>query len=381
MENHPLYRPLPKPPAPPPLSAAEQAAFDRDVVRLADFHVESTREKLLNLPKDGQAARDREAAAMFAKWRNKSPLWENRLREAAGNLALPRIRELQTKRGPRTEQTWWEDAIVGMEWTIRSALASLNTPRVYLTVLGSLLAFWIFKALRRKEEQAAPALPELSDNFGSARYAELRTDMPDPYHISGGVFFGKSSAPEHDKKPPSAWQGAPVCSVPEAHTLIVARTRTGKGTRVIVPTLLRYAGSCLVIDPKGENAAITARIRYGLAGRDVHILKPVGRAGQDVRGHGLHPGDLQSARCPRPERPQCRRRRAGPRCRRVPHGARRQGQILARQRCERPDGRSPLDYRPTGGNQDPCTGAGNRQPQPQGLHRRIPRQNGGQRRL
>lgn len=289
MENHPLYRPLPKPPAPPPLSAAEQAAFDRDVVRLADFHVESTREKLLNLPKDGQAARDREAAAMFAKWRDKSPLWENRLREAAGERALPRIRELQAKHGPRMQETWLEGVISGVEWTIRSMLVFLTNPRFYLSIFGGLLAFWIFKALRRKEEQAAPVLPELSDNFGSARYAELRTDMPDPYHISGGVFFGKSSAPEHDKKHPSAWQGAPVCSVPEAHTLIVARTRTGKGTRVIVPTLLRYAGSCLVIDPKGENAAITARIRHGIAGRDVHILNPWGELAKTFEGMGFTP--------------------------------------------------------------------------------------------
>jgi len=292
MEKHPLYRPIPKPPEPPPLTAAEQAAFDRDVARLAGFHVQSSREKLLNLPKDGEAARDREAREMFAKWRAKSPLWENRLREAASDRAMPQIRDLQAKHGPRTKQTWWEDAILtaleGVQWTISSILVFLTNPRFYITILGGWLAFWIFKNLRGSGK-AAPALPDLSDNFGSARYAELRADMPDPHHISAGVFLGKSSSPDHDKEPASAWQGAPVCSSPEAHTLIVARTRTGKGTRVIVPTLLRYAGSCIVIDPKGENAAITARVRFGMVGKDVHVLNPWGELAQTFKDMGFTP--------------------------------------------------------------------------------------------
>jgi type IV secretory pathway TraG/TraD family ATPase VirD4 len=68
-----------------------------------------------------------------------------------------------------------------------------------------------------------------------------------------------------------------VISAPESHTLIVAKTRTGKGTRVIVPTLLRYStGSALVIDPKGENAAITATMRRDLFQQPVHIINPWG---------------------------------------------------------------------------------------------------------
>lgn len=47
----------------------------------------------------------------------------------------------------------------------------------------------------------------------------------------------------------------------DGHLLTIAPTRSGKGTTQIVPTLLTYEGSTLVIDIKGENHAITARHR------------------------------------------------------------------------------------------------------------------------
>jgi len=52
-----------------------------------------------------------------------------------------------------------------------------------------------------------------------------------------------------------------LCYNGDSHLLTVAPTRSGKGTTQIVPTLLTYGGSILVIDIKGENHAITARHR------------------------------------------------------------------------------------------------------------------------
>lgn len=45
----------------------------------------------------------------------------------------------------------------------------------------------------------------------------------------------------------------------------------------VIPNLLEYAGSVICIDPKGENAAITARRRREM-GQDVHLLDPWGLA-------------------------------------------------------------------------------------------------------
>lgn len=47
----------------------------------------------------------------------------------------------------------------------------------------------------------------------------------------------------------------------DRHTFLCAGTRGGKGISLIVPNLIAWEGSILVVDPKGENAIITARSR------------------------------------------------------------------------------------------------------------------------
>ena len=59
----------------------------------------------------------------------------------------------------------------------------------------------------------------------------------------------------------------------ESHLLTVGSTRSGKGVGAIIPNLLQYAGSVLVIDPKGENVAKTAHIRKQM-GHNVIVLDP-----------------------------------------------------------------------------------------------------------
>lgn len=66
----------------------------------------------------------------------------------------------------------------------------------------------------------------------------------------------------------------------DRHIITVAGSRAGKGASVIIPNLCLYPGSCLVIDPKGENAMISANRRghgsdycHGL-GFSVHVIDP-----------------------------------------------------------------------------------------------------------
>jgi type IV secretion system protein VirD4 len=74
----------------------------------------------------------------------------------------------------------------------------------------------------------------------------------------------------------------------DRHLLTIAPTRSGKGVSAIVPNLLTYAGSALVIDPKGENALITATRRgagsSGIPGlgQAVHVVDPWGITGLPV---------------------------------------------------------------------------------------------------
>lgn len=72
----------------------------------------------------------------------------------------------------------------------------------------------------------------------------------------------------------------------DRHLCTVAGSRAGKGVSLIIPNLLVYEGSAVVIDPKGENAARTAGRRgtgsrgggAGL-GQDVHVLDPFSESG------------------------------------------------------------------------------------------------------
>lgn len=57
-----------------------------------------------------------------------------------------------------------------------------------------------------------------------------------------------------------------------AHLVTIAPTRSGKGVGAIIPNLLTADRSVLCIDPKGENARITARARHGFG--PVHVLDP-----------------------------------------------------------------------------------------------------------
>jgi type IV secretion system protein VirD4 len=66
----------------------------------------------------------------------------------------------------------------------------------------------------------------------------------------------------------------------DRHLVTIAPSRTGKGTTAIIPTLLEYEASMLVIDPKGQNAAITAERRREI-GHAVFCLNPFGLHGEE----------------------------------------------------------------------------------------------------
>ncbi|RMF05518.1 MAG: type IV secretory system conjugative DNA transfer family protein, partial [Alphaproteobacteria bacterium] len=78
----------------------------------------------------------------------------------------------------------------------------------------------------------------------------------------------------------------------EGHLMTVAPTGAGKGVRCIIPALLSYEGSAIVIDPKGENHAVTARRRREM-GHTVHVLDPFGVTGPAT--DALNPLDLIKA--------------------------------------------------------------------------------------
>jgi len=62
------------------------------------------------------------------------------------------------------------------------------------------------------------------------------------------------------------------------HLLTFGPTRSGKGATVIIPALLQIPHSVVCIDPKGQNAAVTARRRRDM-GQEVYFLNPFNEHG------------------------------------------------------------------------------------------------------
>ncbi|WCP16236.1 hypothetical protein sphantq_04732 (plasmid) [Sphingobium sp. AntQ-1] len=106
---------------------------------------------------------------------------------------------------------------------------------------------------------------EGDDTHGSARFATDRETRPLAQN-GDGLLIGR------DRK-----SGKPLRYAGPAHLLTIAPTRTGKGVGTIIPNLLDYPGPVVCIDPKGENARVTAhyRARFG----PVHVLDPFGVTG------------------------------------------------------------------------------------------------------
>jgi type IV secretion system protein VirD4 len=69
----------------------------------------------------------------------------------------------------------------------------------------------------------------------------------------------------------------------DRHVVTVAGSRAGKSSTVLIPNLLHYPGSVLVLDPKGELARATAAARRRM-GQRVYVLDPFGETGVPASG-------------------------------------------------------------------------------------------------
>jgi len=108
--------------------------------------------------------------------------------------------------------------------------------------------------------------------FGSSRWATPEDVAENGVLGSNGIKLGSIFTEAGSEK---------ISYGGDRHLLTIAPTRAGKGTTQIVPNLLTYQGSVLIIDPKGENAKITADRRKAM-GQDVRIIDPWNIVGNDA---------------------------------------------------------------------------------------------------
>ena len=117
--------------------------------------------------------------------------------------------------------------------------------------------------------------------FTTASQLRLPESVPEP-----GLLVGWSLESRHPRRPIGFTYGHPLRSPAsglldpillngDGHLMTIAPTGAGKGTGCIIPALLRYPGPVIVVDPKGENVAITARRRREM-GQRVVVIDPMG---------------------------------------------------------------------------------------------------------
>jgi len=132
----------------------------------------------------------------------------------------------------------------------------------------SVIAF--FAAFGYWVGRGVQALFETPTTFGSSRWA-TQGDMEDAGLFGDdGIIIGE--AVKDAVKQVFCYRG-------DRHLLTVAPTRAWKGVSHIIPNLLRYDGSVLVIDVKAENCKVTGDARREM-GQRVIAIDPMGISGE-----------------------------------------------------------------------------------------------------
>ena len=107
-----------------------------------------------------------------------------------------------------------------------------------------------------------------SSTHGSARWGTVEEIRKGGHLVAPGKPVGFALG-----RVPAAPAGLDARFRFTGHVVTVAPTGSGKGIGAVIPNLLDYPGSALVLDVKGENAAVTARARRAL-GQAVYAVDP-----------------------------------------------------------------------------------------------------------
>jgi type IV secretion system protein VirD4 len=174
----------------------------------------------------------------------------------------------------------------------------LSWVAAFLIAGSPVAAYWLWRKFyprspveatsQRSQSRSSGTWPPLGrpevTTHGDAQLADPSRHAHSMRDILGGpraIWFGQFSNSDRE----ASYGG-------DRHLLTVAPNRTGKGTCTIIPNLLMDLDhSIICIDPKGQNAAVTARSRRR-DGKPVYCLNPFGEhasAPWNLPMHGFNP--------------------------------------------------------------------------------------------
>lgn len=136
----------------------------------------------------------------------------------------------------------------------------------------------VFAGLTRGVPGIAPRdmAPPAASFEDPARITQANSLRFEPHKLFLGVVGAQIERTPNGER--YAQGGAQIGVDDDRHALTIAGSRAGKGRSAIIPNMLRYEGSVLAIDPKGELALATAAARARL-GQTVHVLDPFNTTG------------------------------------------------------------------------------------------------------
>lgn len=134
---------------------------------------------------------------------------------------------------------------------------------IVVLVVGYVIALNV--AARNRQEEALKKAASASDAFGDAHFARLEEIEPFGLFSKDGMTLGGGFVND-DVARWLTYKG-------EQHLVTISAPRTGKFTSALAPALLTYPASAIVVDPKGQAAAVTGTQRQRM-GHKVYYINP-----------------------------------------------------------------------------------------------------------
>lgn len=157
-------------------------------------------------------------------------------------------------------------------WSPPFRLATFATASVAAIAAVSMATWYAMTGFQWVGERARAAAPAKSVNKLSDAAWASRADVVDRFSTPGGIVLGELTDPRRkvrfDPAVPRRWgrQGkGPLItldpSAGNAHSLVFSGSGSFKTAGIAIPNALTFAGSLIVIDPKGEIHAATSAVR------------------------------------------------------------------------------------------------------------------------
>jgi type IV secretion system protein VirD4 len=152
-------------------------------------------------------------------------------------------------------RNWWHKGQLGSDWYAAGALLT-----AYFSVKG------LFNGFKARDQQGdlrriQEGLAKVSDQFGKAKWATNKDTAAAGLERDGGLVLGDLNGKMLNYHGPGS-------------LITCAPPRSGKGVSLVIPNLLTYRGSVIVLDPKAELYFTTARHRKEVLGQRVIALCP-----------------------------------------------------------------------------------------------------------